>query len=67
MKKSHTIEKLRPLTPLDTTTLARVVGGKTASTSTSGTPAAGDDTIGDHGSSFRGNVEYEWKVEEGER
>jgi hypothetical protein len=48
MKKLHALtEKLRPLTPLDTTTLARVVGGKTASTSTSGTPLAGDDTIGD--------------------
>jgi hypothetical protein len=45
VKKPHTSsEQLRPLTPL---TLARIAGGESASTSTSGTPAAGDDTIGD--------------------
>jgi hypothetical protein len=42
-----TQRQLRLLTPLDTTTLARAAGGESASTSTSGTPAAGDDTIGD--------------------
>jgi hypothetical protein len=48
MKKSQLLAKqLRPLTPLDNTTLVRVAGGQMASTSTSGTPAAGDDTIGD--------------------
>jgi hypothetical protein len=57
-------QHLRPLTPLDNTALARIAGGESASTSTSGTPAAGDDTIGDRGHS---NVEFEWKVEEGER
>jgi hypothetical protein len=50
MKSPHACiltEQLRPLTPLDTNTLARVAGGESASTSTSGTPEAGDDTIGD--------------------
>jgi hypothetical protein len=48
MKSTRTlIKQLRPLTALDTTTLARVAGGQSASTSTSGTPEAGDDTIGD--------------------
>jgi hypothetical protein len=43
-------DQLRPLTMLDATALARVAGGgESASTSTSGTPAAGDDTIGDRG------------------
>jgi hypothetical protein len=57
---------LRPLTPLDNTALARVAGGESASTSTSGRPSAGDDTIGDRDDSYHGNVEFEWKVEEGE-
>jgi hypothetical protein len=44
----HTLTKqLRPLAILDTNALARVAGGQSASTSTSGTPEAGDDTIGD--------------------
>jgi hypothetical protein len=48
MKNLHALTKqLRPLTD---TSLARVAGGRqTASTSTSGTPEAGDDTIGDAG------------------
>jgi hypothetical protein len=52
MKSPHArilTEQLRPLTPLDADTLARVAGGESASTSASGTPAAGDDTIGDRG------------------
>jgi hypothetical protein len=49
MKPTHTLtRRLRPLTVLDTNSLAHVAGGhQTASTSTSGTPEAGDDTIGD--------------------
>jgi hypothetical protein len=35
------------LRPLDAARLGRVSGGDTASTSTSGTPEAGDDTVGD--------------------
>jgi hypothetical protein len=48
----HLRRTLRPLQPLETIELASISGGReTASTSTSGTPAAGDDTIGDAPSS----------------
>jgi hypothetical protein len=50
MKNTRTLTAhLRPLTALDANALARIAGGQTASTSTSGTPEAGDDTIGDSG------------------
>jgi hypothetical protein len=46
--KNKLTKQLRPLTILDANALARIGGGgESASTSTSGTPAAGDDTIGD--------------------
>jgi hypothetical protein len=49
MKNLRTLtNQLRSLTALDSDALARVAGGESASTSTSGTPSAGDDTIGDH-------------------
>ena len=47
MKSQQLSRQLRPLTQLDNTALARVAGGESASTSTSGTPEAGDDTVGD--------------------
>jgi hypothetical protein len=48
MKKQRVLtEHLRPLRAVDHDTLSRVAGGESASTSTSGTPSAGDDTIGD--------------------
>jgi hypothetical protein len=41
------------LRPIPTSDLTRVGGsGESASTSTSGTPAAGDDTVGDQGGDF---------------
>jgi hypothetical protein len=42
--------KILQLRPIAADDLEAVRGGQTASTSTSGTPAAGDDTVGDDGS-----------------
>jgi hypothetical protein len=43
----HARHLTRTLRTLDAPALARVAGGTIASTSTSGSPEAGDDTIGD--------------------
>jgi hypothetical protein len=48
MKSSRARTLTEQLRPLDADVLARIAGGESASTSTSGTPSAGDDTIGDH-------------------
>jgi hypothetical protein len=50
MKTPKTVRALtHRLSRLEPAALRRVAGGEAASTSTSGTPAAGDDTIADSG------------------
>jgi hypothetical protein len=62
MKKQHALtEHLRPLRTLDHDTLMGVAGGQTASTSTSGTPEAGDDTIGDRSGIGSGFFQVRWE------
>jgi hypothetical protein len=57
--KNTLTKQLRPLVILDANALARVAGGQSASTSTSGTPEAGDDTIGDSSGGPRRDIPVE--------
>jgi hypothetical protein len=57
--KNTLTKQLRPLTILDASALARAGGGQAASTSTSGTPDAGDDTIGDSSGGPRRDIQIE--------